>query len=272
MGGHQFLVYGSYKSGTTALFQAIRSRMQGDVLECFEPTSPKVFAEWTQGDHICAKFIAPMAADWSALTQRLQDLKLLVLVRDPRDILVSHLFFRPQLLELSFWRDEQALRTLANRLEAKCAQPSKHNLLDIFADLLPLRYIQSHFQDVFQALRLAIDAGGFLVRYEDFLADPNGSVYKPMGLPSESLRSDHRWSHVPRTRGAENWRRWLTAQDVAVLRPMLDPVLAAWPHLDKNWGLVEHPILTREESVLYIQKTVNMQRTVAGLPEWLLSR
>jgi hypothetical protein len=56
--------------------------------------------------------------------------------------------------------------------------------------------------------------------------------------------------------------------DVEWLRGVVDPVLARWPWMQKDWTLHESPELSESESIDYIRRTVNMTRAQAGLSAW----
>jgi hypothetical protein len=56
--------------------------------------------------------------------------------------------------------------------------------------------------------------------------------------------------------------------DVEWLRGVVDPVLARWPWMEKDWTLHASPELSESESIDYIRRTVNMTRAQAGLSAW----
>lgn len=187
----QAVVYATYKSGSTALFQAIRSRMTGDVLEA-----------------------------------------------------------------------------LAARLQTKLEHPTSTSLLEVFAHPFSREFLDDWMSTNYGRLTTAIEAGAVVVRYEDLVAGRLGELWMAMGLPAESTETDVRWPHVPRTKRAGNWRQWLTEEDAAWLRGIVDPVLAQWPWMSKDWNLDASPELSVSESIDCIRRTVNLRRAQAHLKAW----
>ena len=263
----QALVYACYKSGSTALFQAIRGRMAGAVHEIFEPASLEFFDEPFQGP-VCAKIISSLEVDWAELKCQLPGLFPIVLVRDPRDVIVSALFFRPQHQSLNAWRDEERLHALHARLQTKLNHPTSTSLLEVFEYPFTQKDLSAWMTTNYGRLESALKSGAREVRYDDLMENRLEELWKELGLPLEPLGSDDRWSHVPRTKRSGNWRRWLNEADVDWLREAVDPVLAQWPWMSNNWTLEANPKLTRAESVEYIRRTVNLRRIQAGMTEW----
>lgn len=263
----QAVVYASYKSGSTTLFQAIRSRMAGEVHEIFEPASLEVL-DGPFSAALCAKIITHLKLDWAHMRRQMPRLFPIALVRDPRDVLVSALFFRPQEKSLDTWRDVEALNALHARLLTKLDRPTSTSLLDVFEHPYTEEVISAWMTTTYGRLESAIEAGAREVRYDDLVENRLGDLWDEMGLPASPLAEDDRWPHVPRSKRSGNWRRWLTEADVEWLRGVVDPVLARWPWMPEDWTLHESPELSESEGIDYIRRTVNMTRAQAGLSAW----
>jgi hypothetical protein len=256
------------KSGSTALFQAIRSRMPDDVLEIFEPEALPI-SSWSHDKHVLLKLIPWNNLELTSWKQGFQQFDhRLVLVRDPRDILLSGIFFLPQNEHFGLWDQDEQLNALIKNLKAKMEQPSSRPVLSGLLPGIPLSSLSSFF-GAFWTLREQIDNGCRPVFYDDVIADDLDGLWRELDLPEKPLRTDNRWGHVPRSKATGNWRRWFTETDVAELRPLLDPILEAFPEMDPNWDLAKSPLLTPAESIDYIVKTVNMTRRRLNVPEWI---
>ena len=256
------------KSGSTALFQAIRTRMSGEVLERFEPQALDEAKDYKREQQVLTKiipFASHNAGDWEAGFKHFDHR--LVLVRDPRDLILSGMFFTPQYENGKLWNDDDKLDGLIRRLKMKIDAPAVHNMLgEVMDDFSAKRYAKIAID--YQKLQEQIRDGGRLITYDDLVSGNLNSLWEDLRLPREPLKSDNRWGHVPRTKASGNWRRWFTEADVAALRPMVDPVLQMFEGLDPNWDLAKSPQLTPAESIDYIVKTVNMIRRRQNYPEF----
>jgi hypothetical protein len=256
------------KSGSTALFQAIRTRMSGEVLERFEPQALDEAKDYKREQQVLTKiipFASHNAGDWEAGFKHFDHR--LVLVRDPRDLILSGMFFTPQYENGKLWNDDDKLDGLIRRLKMKIDAPAVHNMLgEVMDDFSAKRYAKIAID--YQKLQEQIRDGGRLITYDDLVSGNLNSLWEDLRLPREPLKSDNRWGHVPRTKASGNWRRWFTEADVAALRPMVDPVLQMFEGLDPNWDLAKSPQLTPAESIDYIVKTVNMTRRGQNYPEY----
>jgi hypothetical protein len=256
------------KSGSTALFQAIRTRMSGEVLEGFEPKTLDEVRGYKREQQVLTK-VLPIGRDDAGNWEegfRYFDHRI-VLVRDPRDLILSRIFFRPQVAEGKLWNNDDKLDGLIRRLKLKIEVPEAHNMFgDVLDDLSANHHAKIAFY--YQKLQAQIRDGGRLITYDDVVSGNLDSLWQDLRLPREPLKSDNRWNHVPRTKASDNWRRWFTEADVAALRPIVDPVLQMFDGLDPNWDLAKSPQLTPAESIDYIVKTVNMTRRRLNFPEY----
>ena len=256
------------KSGSTALFQAIRTRMSGDVLERFEPQALDEAKDYKREQQVLTKiipFARHNAGDWEAGFKHFDHR--LVLVRDPRDLILSGMFFTPQNKNGKLWNSDNKFDGLIRRLKLKIDVPEAHNKFgEVMDDFSANR--GAKIATNYQKLQEQIRDGGRLITYDDVISGNLDSLWQDLRLPREPLKSDSRWDHVPRTKASGNWRRWFTEADVATLRPHVDPVLQMFEGLDPNWDLAKSPQLTPAESTDYIVKTVNMTRRRQNFPEY----
>jgi len=256
------------KSGSTALFQAIRTRMSGEVVERFEPKTLDDVRGYKREQQVLTK-VMPLSRDdagnWEEGFRHFDHR--LVLVRDPRDLILSGMFFKPQGEKSTLWHDDDQLDGLIRRLKMKIDAPEAHNMFgEVMDDFSANR--SAKIATNYQKLQEQIRDGGRLIMYDDLVTGNLDSLWQDLRLPREPLKSDNRWNHVPRTKASGNWRRWIRAADVATLRPHVDPVLQMFEGLDQNWDLAKSPLLTPAESIDYIVKTVNMTRRRLNFPEY----
>ena len=68
-----------------------------------------------------------------------------------------------------------------------------------------------------------------------------------------------------RTKGYGSWRSWFTPEDVAVLRPMLQPYLDRY-YPGADWNLDPSPKLDPAHGSVYVKRLISEQRARRNLP------
>lgn len=257
------LIVGTAKSGTTALLYAVAQAMGGEPVLHVEDR----IAELRQlPAHAAVKLIFEheSAADIAAFGAGFE--RRILLVRDPRDNLVSRLLYMVASHRILL-DDPAYLRIFSMLLQRKQQAPATVAL----QQLPPLAQPSAFLADACAANgALAAFAGAhggdwFILRYEDLVAGRLQALSDYLGL---ALRAgadiDPQYQRVARTKGAGDWRHWFTADDVACYRPQLAPLLAALGYAD-DWTLAEAQHIAPEHSWLYFERLVHERRRHYGL-------
>lgn len=252
-------IFGLFKTGTTALHLRLGESMP-DVRREFEPT---LFTPRPSDRHtgVLAKTIvrppdesAP-AVDYAAFESFE---KLIYLVRDPRDWLVSALLFIPQ---EGAWKPPRSDRMLA-LLEQKETDPGSIGMTEI-ADRtsIELEGFTPHLDALLGLLPPRDDHRRIVFRYEDMVAGRFDALSRHLGF-EVSAADPHvpaQFAHVPRQRSAGGWRDWLTPLDVERLRPRFDPYLERLGYDPTDWEPNPVQRIDPEHCSGYVARTLELR-------------
>lgn len=249
------VIGGLGKSGTTALFYAIRAGMPRGTRCLFEPRSYRP----TSAPHVLAKILAQRGVDWASF--RGFDKKIVIL-RDPRDQLVSFLLYavynhskpltsaeviglmdlvvRKELDSRSvpLWRISEAIEGIT-RWDHRAVLRERHALC---------------------CRHLAEDPAFFRVRYEEFIDGRTEALagYLGFALP-HGVNVPASLRRVERTKGTGDWRNWFTPEDVAYFRPELSGVMRTFGFED-TWDLPQDPVVTPDHGSEYLRRLIDAQQ------------
>lgn len=266
------LVYGFGKSGTTAVFHRVKKAMEvkyNRVQEIFEPESRTgdTFHK-ANGRHFEMEEVVlvktlhpdsggkPISAEQVIQTYGDFD-KVLMVVRDPRDRALSKFFY--------YWnnahhRDESLYKEALRLTLQKERDPSSvpfHKLFELTqSEVSNWPTVQTQMYHEFsQITRLAESKGWHTVRYEDFIDGRLGDLQDYLGFPLSGENSvDRRFTHVARSVGYGNWRKWYTAEDVDFYRPIYSEYLQAEGYDAEDWNLESVDSLPSENASQYMRK------------------
>lgn len=263
------LILGLAKSGTTALAYRIHdSWPQGEPLRFFFeprrwPPEPSVRRE---GSALAKVLIGPQSyADYGSFAEF--D-KVILIVRDPRDTLISRLLYN--LYEFPVATTEAEITAYADLVRRKVENPESIPLRELVALMLRLLFPQlASRHPAYPNLKTMQDfaAGGgtwqgevealfpdfCTLRYEAFVSEKLGELEDYLGFalpPASAVATEHR--RVERSRGSGEWQRWFSPQDEADFVPAMRPYLNRWGyHLERDMGCGSIPMDT---SVGYLER------------------
>jgi hypothetical protein len=271
----KIVVFGQYKTGTTALYYRIKNSLAGEVHGLFEAVE---YAE-APGDadrHVLAKVIlrAPETPDPRGVSRYETFMpfdRRLYLLRDPRDWLVSGTLFLIQ-QQREVYEDPERLGHVMTLLAQKESAPRSVPLSRVLAEVLSATPGQSldallgwiGRQQAWLA-RFEADLGEHhRVRYEDLVDDRVAALADYLGFAltgSAEVAPEH--DHVPRTRGYGNWRDWFVEEDVDRFRPLFQPYLERHGY-PPEWRLAASPVVRPEHCTQYVARVVAKRRARDG--------
>ena len=237
------VIFGAYKSGTTALFYKILHSLPAPPHTLFEAAGYDPRPDDARTG-VLAKIILGQAggrplADYDSFAAFPHQL---LLVRDPRDWLVSGTLFLPQ-QHPEIYRDPARRAALLDLLRRKERDPDTVSFTELFtavtgalagASPAAVRaWITEHLDGL-----IAFDQarpGLHRVPYEDLVAGRLAALEKFLDLPLRgSAEVDPVHAHVPRTRGAGDWMNWFLPADAPSWAPLLDRYLRHYSY-DPDW-------------------------------------
>lgn len=279
----KIVIYGLAKSGTSALFYKIRNSLPPGTIELFEPSSfgpperLRARLRALRRGHLRPDVVAKVLPwDWRPV--RVADFdrfdRRILLVRDPRDRLVSGLLYRSY--NAAFVARDCAAFEFLDLLRAKEAEPGKVPVLRLIeaferlereaggkADWLE----QYESRGLAQPLRFHDDRLDLTVfRYEQLVDSQFDALEAALGLPLRgSATVPPTLERVVRTKRYGAWRDWFTAQDVDALRAVITPYLDRY-YPSADWNLNPSPSLDPEQGSRYVERIINERRALDRRP------
>jgi hypothetical protein len=190
--------------------------------------------------------------------------RIVVIVRDPRDLMISEALYRPFNIaragrNTSSW--DPFLEAL-QRKEADPASVSFSSIVETFNAIAPNARVtlgQGTGATYYRWIRRLRDRSEKLnvhvLRYEDFMRGEMQNLEQFLGFPLSENRDVGEWNRTLRSGAYDNWRRWFTAADVEELKPQLQSTLNEWGYGD-DWELDPSPTISTEEASGYVQRII----------------
>lgn len=236
------LTVGLAKSGTTGLYQTVKGGLQSRP-ECwyclFEPTHRSQLESLRKYAPQLQVLTKIMVLQEASLKPRYGEFgHRVAIVRDPRDIVISYLLFRP----LSKRWPEDSSDAFLDRIRKKENDPASESVLSLhrYADELGIGESDwsERVQQMWSLQRLVDQEQHFLIRYEDFVEGKLAPLeaYLDVSLVPSSVGENSWLGHITRSRDHGEWRRWFTSEDVAYYRDVFGDVMTAFGYPD-DWTL-----------------------------------
>jgi hypothetical protein len=279
----KIVIYGLAKSGTSALFYKIRNSLPAGTIALFEPTSfgpsERLSARLraARRGHVAPHVLAKVLP-WDSRPVRLEDFerfeRKVLLVRDPRDRLVSHLLYKSY--NAAFIREEAAALEFLGLLRLKESAPASVPLLRLLETFERLEReagsascwrLKYHEEGVVRPLRFHGERPGLPVfTYEELVDGRFEGLESRLGLSlSGSATVPPALRRVERTKSYGAWRSWFTPQDVEALRPLLQPYLELY-YPAADWDVRSPPSLDPEHGSNYVRRVMDEGRALWDLP------
>jgi hypothetical protein len=227
----KILIAGMAKTGTTALFYKVKHAF---------PTSPRcLFEQRTYVPHaiddrlgVLAKIIVSPHGYWDYKSFEGFD-KIILLVRDPRDRMISELLFVPA-TDPELWKSKK-LASYLQILRRKEKDPSLVGVVEIFKALWRFQgYAFSHskltsYLKRGQSFFLQYHEdhpNAFVLRYEDLIDDNLQALESYLGLSlPHGNQVEKLHSYIGRTKGAGFWKQCFLPADVRYFASTLQPYM-----------------------------------------------
>lgn len=248
----KIVIAGQAKSGTTALYYALKQSLPRKYTCLFEPRSYN--AADREGRVLAKVLINPSV--------KLDDFetfhKKIFLVRDPRDNLVSRLLYA--VYDQKFSADDGEVRFFIERLEQKRREPARVPLLELLKALSDLSG-----EDMLERFILRYRIGlkfdtlhrnYFVYKYEHFVGGQSSGLDEYLGFAVNfNVNVDVAHGRVARTKGSGDWRNWFTEHDVQYFSGIYHEYLVKYGY-DSEWKLSAEPEILPEHSTEYVRRLV----------------
>ena len=268
----KILIMGLARSGTTALYFKIKEALP-ETIWClyepprFDPSDPGAAPD------VLAKILISHTADFDYASFRDFN-KHILIVRDPRDHLVSRLLYRA-CSDPKFRQDDTNVARFIDTVRAKEANPRSISILGLLdrynglsgqgraspsagSNPVPRSWAIGPYSVALDFHRR--QEGLFTYKYEDLVAGSHLAIeeYVGISLPRGEAAVTAAYEHVARTKSANDWKNWFTEEDVAFFRPHLAAYMLAYGYPD-DWALAEAPHIRPEHGSAFVQRSVALR-------------
>lgn len=266
------VIFGLAKSGTTALYYKIKQSLPPETVCLFEPHAFDA-AAIPKGPDVLAKILPFRIVQPADAGSFAHFEKQILIVRDPRDRLISRLLYN--VYHAEFCDDEQKVNTLRRLLERKEAESravSVLELMTVIAGLNGQQFSLEEWASIYRqhSIKRPLDfheqhPAVFLYKYEDMIDGRLHELEEYLQLKLEHVTVvDAEVNRVTRTKNYGGWRNWFTPADVDDMQPVLQPYLDRY-YPAADWELNPAPTISAEHASLYIERLVNERRALNQL-------
>jgi hypothetical protein len=219
------LVVGKAKSGTTIISKTIQASAG---VEHYHLEKRKL--QFFESQHLAQPLLVKLLfEDWGRRSNLLRGIclneatlrfgKVVLIVRDPRDVLVSLLMFRSAQLLADL--PDEATDEWIELLRCKESFPRQQRVAVLFSQLGRIAGVNLEFARLVRSFlpwfNFVRDLGRknvFCLKYEDFMRGRLQGLEAYLGFPIAADREVGAYVNTPRTRGVDNWKEFFMPADL----------------------------------------------------------
>jgi hypothetical protein len=266
--GHVVIV-GPSKTGTTGVYAAVKRGLAGagvDMVTVFEPTSPRLLTNvflLAPGRTLLTKTtidkVARIVPDPAVFDRRVMT------VRDPRDILISTLLFRPLTRRSVQRTDAAAVSEFVAALERKEADPAAISVRELFELAQRLGIGSPPFaslaRDMKRQRRLLRSTPFHVVRYEDLVAGELSGLsdYLEAPIKARATGGSATFGHIARSASSGDYAHWFRPDDLTYFDDIFGPYLTELGY-ERPGRLADDPVIDPAVSSEYVRSRYEQRR------------
>ena len=249
----KILIAGAPKSGTTALYYRVKQSLPDNVKDSFEPDDLNKNHNYKD---LIVKSVLIRDLDLESLKKF--DKRILI-VRDPRDMLISALLYHGAFHSKI---SSTNLNKCLNLLEKKEQDPHSISVKNLWDYIIDESLMMEEF---IYRLERSIDFSNYLecniVKYEDFIANNVNSVESYLNLKlDQKFKVPRELKRVSRSKSTENWRNWFCPEDIDHFRSMFEDYMDYFKYDREDWNLNSKPVIKTEHCSEYFINTVSERK------------
>ncbi|WP_111976375.1 hypothetical protein [Algibacillus agarilyticus] len=261
----RILILSLSRSGSTALYYQILAEMPKSTLEIFEPSIDLLKLKDLPSQCIAKVIIdSSRMESLSPLIEKFDHV--IVLVRDPRDRLVSSMLFAMHGV------DKEELDRRLHHLKQKSESPIETPFLDLIANIYPGWTVEKVCKQVSTDLKLVDEVLCFskrciCIKYEMFIQNSIEDLRDQLGLNSHGQYSiPEKHAYGKRRVKSGDWKNWFLSSDVTHLKPFMQPFILNYQY-EATWEHSESPCIPLKHSIDFVLNAYhkNIEMTSKGI-------
>lgn len=260
------LIVGQAKTGTTALLFALKEALG----IAHMVSEPEALGFEDRYDDLIVKYF-DRGGDRGPI--RKYD-KVVIVVRNGYDTLTSHLLFQPR-AHLRKKPDRELRRYIRAVGDVRQGRAGLLSLARLFEEMTGIDLIASvaAYQKRLVSLRAETKGNSLVLKYEDFVDGNLAELERYLGIPvgaASDITLPRNISYVSRSRRSDNWRGWLSPEDMDELEPIFRRFHKAFGYrFDRR--LLRTAAIAKSEGEDYVWRIVREKQRKAGR-FWRLKR
>jgi hypothetical protein len=234
-----YLVLGMAKTGTTALFYGIKKKLPATAFMLFEPNTPQ---EWRSlASHHSVTLTKSLLTSYVAAGINPEFFaKIVVLVRDPRDQLLSRLLYWAAQISK---RNENLRDAVLAAIIQKEIQPRSTSFIALLNRIAVMDSVHEIFpedpiEEFSNRLRNAVDifpalSGSFVLKYEHMVDGNIQNLREYLVLEIDPVMEiPHELKRVARSKRYGEWKQWFLPSDLEILMPLFKNYMDAFGYAE----------------------------------------
>jgi hypothetical protein len=268
------LIIGTAKSGTTAVYKSIKDSMGERLVSYFEPSASDFKAALrSRAKEVLVKVTLIDRTKYKSLYEDIHQFdKQIMVIRDPRDILISNLLYNVRWMRFS--KDPVRLKIFLDALREKESAPESHSVISLYRlrDTLESQVMQSwesprSWHDEYNDYAIAIrmiekNKDLHILHYKDYIDGKLGALSAYIGtdikgnadvsklVEKHSVKKSTK--NIARSKRYDNWKNWFTPEDIAAFRPVFQPLMDKVGY-DDEWALNSAQAIEPQHASVYVE-------------------
>jgi hypothetical protein len=228
----RILITGVGKTGSTALFYAILKSLPPETLSLFEPDSKNETLPENIKPPVLVKSFIPYCEHFNFFEKKI------LLIRDPRDQLVSTLLYRPYNLINRASPEEYKNNLERIQLFQEMLKRKENNQADVsFLEMCEVLQVidDERIKSIIDYFKNHPEA--FIFKYEDYIKRNLTTLENFLEIKIDrNPELPERRKRVTRSKSYGDWKNWLTPSDMEYFRPYFQEFLSLFAYPD-DWEL-----------------------------------
>lgn len=256
----KYLVMGLGKSGTTALFFSIKSSIGEKTNSYFEPKELSNLM-YSSSSPVVVKFLIDNINNKNLDYLHKFDKKTLI-IRDPRDLMVSKMLYRSRRI----FKNNKEIDLFLKEIRKKELDPNTMSLLELFSlqdSLTKQKSVLPHLNKLHDIVLRIVEKYNsnslFILKYEDYVTNNVDGLIEYLGLKiNPFIDVDSSLKRVQRTKSFGDWKNWFTEDDVSYVKNNYAFFMEFFGYTD--WAQPQNKIINSEFASHYVKKILDLRK------------